>query len=84
MIDNNNNKDDSDIEFIVLKVYKSIIDKVINDLKETKRLNQDYSPNYDLILVRFRDMIIDLGSHEILKKAIISTDKTSVLGRDEL
>jgi hypothetical protein len=85
MIDNNNNKkDDSDTEFIVLKVYKSIIDKFINDLKETKRLNQDYSPNYDLILVRFRDMIIDLGSHEILKKAIISTDKTSVLGRDEL
>ena len=83
MIDNNN-KDDSDTEFIVLKVYKSIIDKLINDLKETKRLNQDYSPNYDLILVRFRDMIIDLGSHEILKKAIISTDKTSVLGRDEL
>ena len=82
--DNNNNKDDSDTEFIVLKVYKSIIDKLINDLKETKRLNQDYSPNYDLILVRFRDMIIDLGSHEILKKAIISTDKTSVLGRDEL
>jgi hypothetical protein len=82
MIDNN--KDDSDIEFIVLKVYKSIIDKLINDLKETKRLNQDYTPNYDLILVRFRDMIIDLGSHEILKKAIISTDKTSVLGRDEL
>ena len=84
MIDNNDNKDDFDTEFIVLKVYKSIIDKVINDLKETKRLNQDYSPNYDLILVRFRDMIIDLGSHEILKKAIISTDKTSVLGRDEL
>ena len=85
MIDNNNNnKDDSDTEFIVLKVYKSIIDKFINDLKEIKRLNQDYSPNYDLILVRFRDMIIDLGSHEILKKAIISTDKTSVLGRDEL
>jgi len=84
MIDNNNNKDGSDTEFIVLKVYKSIIDKLINDLKETKRLNQDYSPNYDLILVRFRDMIIDLGSHEILKKVIISTDKTSVLGRDEL
>lgn len=82
MIDNN--KDDSDTEFIVLKVYKSIIDKLINDLRETKRLSQDYTPNYDLILVRFRDMIIDLGSHEILKKAIISTDKTSVLGRDEL
>ncbi len=79
-----NNKNDSDTEFIVLKVYKSIIDKLINDLKETKRLNQDYTPNYDLILVRFRDMIIDLGSHEILKKAIISTDKTSVLERDEL
>jgi hypothetical protein len=79
-----NNKNDSDTEFIVLKVYKSIIDKLINDLKETKKLNQDYTPNYDLILVRFRDMIIDLGSHEILKKAIISTDKTSVLGRDEL
>jgi hypothetical protein len=29
-------------------------------------------------------MIIDLGSHENLKKAIISTDNTSVLGRDEL
>jgi hypothetical protein len=82
MIDNN--KDDSDTEFIVLKVYKSIIDKLINDLKETKRLNQNYTPNYDLIVVRFRDMIIDLGSHEILKKAIISTDKTSLLGRDEL
>jgi hypothetical protein len=79
-----NNKDNSDTEFIVLKVYKSIIDKLIKDLKETKRLNQEYTPNYDLILVRFRDMIIDLGSHEILKKAIISTDKTSVLGRDEL
>jgi hypothetical protein len=82
MIDNK--KDDSDTEFIVLKVYKSIIDKLIKDLKETKRLNQEYTPNYDLILVRFRDMIIDLGSHEILKKAIISTDKTSVLERDEL
>ena len=82
MIDNN--KDDSDTEFIVLKVYKSIIDKLIKDLKETKRLNQEYTPNYDLILVRFRDMIIDLGSHEILKKAIISTDKTSILERDEL
>jgi hypothetical protein len=79
-----NNKNGSDTEFIVLKVYKSVIDKSIKDLKETKRLNQDYAPNYDLILVRFRDMIIDLGSHENLKKAIISTDNTSVLGRDEL
>jgi hypothetical protein len=83
MVDDNN-KDDSDTEFIVLKVYKSVIDKLIKDLKETKRLNQDYAPNYDLILVRFRDMIIDLGSHENLKKVIISTDNTSVLGRDEL
>jgi len=79
-----NNKGDSDTEFVVLKVYKSAIDKFIKDLKETKRLNQNYAPNYDLILVRFRDMIIDLGSHENLKKAIISTDNTSVLGRDEL
>jgi hypothetical protein len=83
MVDDNN-KDDSDTEFIVLKVYKSVIDKLIKDLKETKRLNQAFVPNYDLILVRFRDMIIDLGSHENLKKAIISTDNTSVLGRDEL
>jgi hypothetical protein len=83
MVDDNN-KDGSDTEFIVLKVYKSVIDKLIKDLKETKRLNQDYAPNYDLILVRFRDMIIDLGSHENLKKVIISTDNTSVLGRDEL
>jgi hypothetical protein len=82
MVDNN--KDDSDTEFIVLKIYKSIIDKLIKDLKETKKLNQDYVPNYELILVRFRDMIIDLGSHEILKKAIMSTDKTSMLERDEL
>jgi hypothetical protein len=84
MIDNKKDDSDTDTEFIVLKVYKSIIDKLIKDLKETKRLNQEYTPNYDLILVRFRDMIIDLGSHEILKKAIISTDKTSVLERDEL
>jgi hypothetical protein len=83
MVDDNN-KGDSDTEFIVLKVYKSAIDKFIKDLKETKRLNQNYAPDYDLILVRFRDMIIDLGSHENLKKAIISTDNTSVLGRDEL
>jgi hypothetical protein len=83
MVDDNN-KGDSDTEFVVLKVYKSAIDKFIKDLKETKRLNQNYAPNYDLILVRFRDMIIDLGSHENLKKAIISTDNTSVLGRDEL
>jgi hypothetical protein len=82
MVDNN--KDDFDTEFIVLKIYKSIIDKLIKDLKETKKLNQDYVPNYELILVRFRDMIIDLGSHEILKKAIMSTDKTSMLERDEL
>jgi hypothetical protein len=84
MIDNKKDDSDTDTEFIVLKVYKSIIDKSIKDLKETKRLNQEYTPNYDLILIRFRDMIIDLGSHEILKKAIISTDKTSVLERDEL
>ena len=83
MVDDNN-KGDSDTEFVVLKVYKSAIDKFIKDLKETKRLNQNYAPNYDLILVRFRDMIIDFGSHENLKKAIISTDNTSVLGRDEL
>jgi hypothetical protein len=83
MVDDNN-KGDPDTEFIVLKVYKSAIDKFVKDLKETKRLNQNYAPDYDLILVRFRDMIIDLGSHENLKKAIISTDNTSVLGRDEL
>jgi hypothetical protein len=82
MVDNN--KENSDTEFVVLKVYKSVIDKLIQDLKETKRLNNNYAPNYDQILVRFRDLIIDLGSHEVLKNAIISTDKTSMLGRDEL
>ncbi len=82
MVDNN--KENSDTEFVVLKAYKSIIDKLIKDLKETEKINKNYVPNYDLILVRFRDMIIDLGSHEVLKNAIISTDKTSMLGRDEL
>jgi hypothetical protein len=82
MVDNN--KENSDTEFVVLKVYKSVIDKLIKDLKETEKINKNYVPNYDLILVRFRDMIIDLGSHEVLKNVIISTDKTSMLGRDEL
>jgi hypothetical protein len=82
MVDNN--KENSDTEFVVLKVYKSEIDKVIKDLKETNKLNKNYAPNYDQILVRFRDMIIDLGSLEVLRNAVISTDKTSMLGRDEL
>ena len=39
MVDNN--KENSDTEFVVLKVYKSVIDKLIQDLKETKRLNNN-------------------------------------------
>jgi hypothetical protein len=72
-------------EFIILKIYKSEIDKAIEDLKEHKKLNQYYQPDYKLIVERYTDKILDVyGWYESLKKTIITTDRTSMLGRDEL
>jgi predicted transcriptional regulator len=64
-------------EFIILKIYKSEIDKAIKDLKEHKKLNQYYQPDYKLIVERYKDTILDdYGWYERLKKTIITTDKT--------
>jgi hypothetical protein len=72
-------------EFIILKIYKSEIDKAIEDLKEHKKINQYYEPDYKLIVERHTDKILDVyGWYESLKKTIITTDRTSMLERDEL
>jgi hypothetical protein len=72
-------------EFIILKIYKSDIDKAIKDLKEHKKLNQYYQPDYKLIVERYTDKILDVyGWYESLKQTIRTTDRTSMLGRDEL
>ena len=64
-------------EFIILKIYKSEIDKAIKNLKEHKKLNQYYEPDYKLIVERYKDTILDdYGWYERLKKTIITTDKT--------
>ena len=64
-------------EFIILKIYKSEIDKAIKDLKEHKKINQYYQPDYKLIVERYKDIILDdYGWYERLKKTIVSTDKT--------
>jgi hypothetical protein len=64
-------------EFIILKIYKSEIDKAIEYLKEHKNLNQYYEPDYKLIVERYKDTILDdYGWYERLKKTIVSTDKT--------
>jgi hypothetical protein len=74
-----------DKEFIILKIYKSEIDKAIEDLKEHKKLNQYYEPDYKLIVDRYTDKILDVyGWYESLKKTIRTTDRTSMLERDEL
>lgn len=74
-----------DKEFIILKIYKSEIDKAIEDLKEHKKLNQYYEPDYKLIVERYTDKILDVyGWYESLKQTIRTTDRTSMLGRDEL
>ncbi|HET6800269.1 MAG TPA: hypothetical protein VFH25_06870 [Nitrososphaeraceae archaeon] len=68
---------EEDKEFIILKIYKSEIDKAIKDLKEHKKINQYYEPNYKLIVERYKDTILDdYGWYEHLKKTIIFTDKT--------
>ena len=76
---------EEDKEFIILKIYKSEIDKAIEDLKEHKKLNQYYEPDYKLIVDRYADKILDVyGWYESLKKTIRTTDRTSMLERDEL
>jgi hypothetical protein len=68
---------EEDKEFIILKIYKSEIDKAIEDLKEHNKINQYYQPDYKLIVERYTDKILDVyGWYESLKKTIISTDKT--------
>ena len=68
---------EEDKEFIILKIYKSEIDKAIEDLKEHKKINQYYEPDYKLIVERYTDKILDVyGWYESLKKTIVSTDKT--------
>jgi hypothetical protein len=64
-------------EFIILKIYKSEIDKAIEDLKEHKKINQYYQLDYKLIAERYTDKILDdYGWYESLKKTIRTTDKT--------
>ena len=76
---------EEDKEFIILKIYKSEIDKVIEDLKEHKKINQYYQPDYKLIVERYTDKILDVyGWYESLKQTIRTTDRTSMLERDEL
>ena len=72
-------------EFIILQICKSDIDKAIKDLKEHKKLNQYYEPDYRLIVERYTDKILDVyGWYESLKQTIRTTYRTSMLGRDEL
>ena len=68
---------EEDKEFIILKIYKSEIDKAMEDLKEHKKINQYYQPDYKLIVERYKDTILDdYGWYERLKKTLVSTDKT--------
>ena len=72
-------------EFIILKIYKSEIDKAVEDLKQLNKLNQYYEPDYKMIVERYKDTILDdCGWYEILKHAIRTTDESYVLERDEL
>jgi uncharacterized membrane protein len=72
-------------EYIILKIYKSEIDKAIENLKRLGKINQYYEPDYKLIVERSTNTILDdCGGYEILKQAIISTDQTAILERDEL
>jgi hypothetical protein len=76
---------EEDKEFIILKIYKSEIDKAIEDLKEHNKINQYYEPDYKLIVQRYTDKILDVyGWYESLKQTIRTTDRTSILERDEL
>ena len=78
-------QEEEDKEFIILKIYNSEIDKAIEDLKEHKKINQYYKPDYKLIVGRYIDKILDVyGWYESLKQTIRTTDRTSMLERDEL
>src|SRR5919112_2843244 len=78
-------QEEEDKEFIILKIYKSEIDKAIEDLKEHKKINQYYQPDYKLIIERYVDKILHVyGWYERLKQTIRTTDRTSMLERDEL
>jgi hypothetical protein len=58
-------------EFIILKIYKSEIDKAIEDLKQLNKLNQYYEPDYKLIVERYKDTILgDYCWYESLKQTI--------------
>ena len=46
---------EEDKEFIILKIYKSEIDKAIEDLKDHNNLTQYYEPDYKLIVERYTD-----------------------------
>jgi hypothetical protein len=66
-------------EFFILKIYKSEIDKAIKDLKQLNKLNQDYEPDYKLIVERYKDIVLDdYGWYENLKQTSKTTDKTSM------
>jgi hypothetical protein len=72
-------------EFVILKIYKSEIDKAIENLKGLEKINQYYERDYKIIVERSTNTILDdCGGYEILKQAIISTDQISILERDEL
>ena len=76
---------EEDKEFIILKIYKSEIDKAIEDLKEHKKISQYYEPDYKLIVERYTDKILDVYEwYESLKQTIRTTDRTFMLERDEL
>ncbi|HZC47817.1 MAG TPA: hypothetical protein VE244_02030 [Nitrososphaeraceae archaeon] len=71
-------------EFIILQICKSDIDKAIKDLKEHKKLNQYYEPDYKLVVERYTDKTLDVyGWYESLKETIRTTDKT-LYAYDEL
>ena len=78
-------QDQEDKEFIILKIYKSEIYKAIEDLKDHNNLTQYYEPDYKLIVERYTDKILDVYRwYESLKQAIRTTDRTSMVERDEL
>jgi broad-specificity NMP kinase len=77
MLSEEEQQEEEEKEFIILKIYKSEIDKAIKDLKQLNKLNQYYEPDYKLIVERYKDTILDdYGWYESLKQAIRTTDKT--------
>jgi hypothetical protein len=84
-MNNNQQQQEEEKEFIILKIYKSEIDKAIENLKRREKINQYYIHDYKMIVERSTNTILDdCGWYEILKQAIISTAHTSILERDEL